>query len=625
MWAIFGGQGWIGGQFCEILKTHGIVHECVTAFRLDDTEQFEKYIKTRRPDRVVSFVGRTHGPGYPTIDYLEQGREQLRQNMNDNCFAPVAAALVCSRYKIHFTYLGTGCIFTYDREHTLTNGNGWSEEATPNFFGSAYSIIKGYTDRLMHQLEENVLNLRIRMPISDDLRHPRNFLTKILNYTKICSIPNSMTVLPDVLPIMMDMIKKSKTGTYNLTNPGVVSHNEILDMYKDMIDPSFHYENFTMEEQNKILRAERSNNLLSTEHLEKEYFILPIRQSIRRLFKRVRKQQLQRCLRLEGTNLLVTGGLGFIGSNFFHFLEDKRSIHPVIINVDKNSYCSSVRNLEGLENVVTIEKDINETEEMEKLMEEYNIDVVIHFAAQSHVDHSFGNSIQFTRDNIRGTHSLLEASRKYGKLQRFIHISTDEVYGENMESGLFEETAVPNPTNPYAATKVAAEYIVQSYFHCFELPVVIVRGNNVYGPRQFPEKVIPVFITSLLKGEPCLVHGDGTTRRNFVYVQDFCSAVYRILEKGLVNEIYNIGVDNEHSVMEIAHVLIEKILGSQTDPTNYIKYVADRFYNDFTYRVDTTKLQSLGWKPMIVFSKGLDQTIEYYRKQSIPVVHGKSS
>ena len=172
---------------------------------------------------------------------------------------------------MHFTYLGTGCIFKYDEDHPHGNEEtGFNEESLPNFFGSGYSVVKGFTDELMHLFDDSVLNLRIRMPITDEL-NPRNFITKITTYEYICSIPNAMTVLDELLPYVLDMAKKKLTGTINLTNPGLVSHNEILEMYKDIVDPSFTWKNFSPEEQSKILAADRSNNCLDTTKLSTMY------------------------------------------------------------------------------------------------------------------------------------------------------------------------------------------------------------------------------------------------------------------------------------------------------------------------------------------------------------------
>ena len=203
------------------------------------------------------------------------------ENIRDNLYSPLNLAILCATRKIHFTYLGTGCIFKYDSDiHKRGNNNGCKEEDLPNFFGSSYSVVKGFTDRLMKQYENTALNLRIRMPITDD-DSTRNFITKITSYKKICSIDNSMTVLPELIPIMIQMIVKLQTGTINMTNPNTITHNRILELYKDIVDPSFKWENFNEEEQRKILLSDRSNNYLDTTKLEKFHpDVLPIEKSV---------------------------------------------------------------------------------------------------------------------------------------------------------------------------------------------------------------------------------------------------------------------------------------------------------------------------------------------------------
>ena len=228
-WLIYGSKGWIGGMVINYIKNNlpeEVVYEGLS--RVDNEKEVEEELKLIKPNRVLSFIGRTHGPGYSTIDYLEQ-KGKLVENIKDNLYSPMFLALLCKKYDIHFTYMGTGCIFTYSEEKDVFN-----EEDEPNFFGSSYSTVKGFTDRLMHFFNDCVLNVRIRMPIVGN-HHPRNFITKIVNYKKICSIDNSMTVLDDLIPILVDMVVNKITGTINLTNPGVISHNEILEMYKKYI------------------------------------------------------------------------------------------------------------------------------------------------------------------------------------------------------------------------------------------------------------------------------------------------------------------------------------------------------------------------------------------------------
>ena len=297
---IYGSRGWIGSQFIQYLlsdkplkefnlKKKNKIKDLVIYkgnSRLNDLEEVKKEINFIKPDNIISFIGRTHGKigdkEFTTIDYLEQ-EGKIYENIRDNLYSPLSLALLCKELDIHYTYLGTGCIFDYINPE---NPIGFKESHKPNFFGSSYSIVKGFTDMLMHQLESNVLNLRIRMPINSE-KKSRNFIYKITHYEKICSIPNSMTVLPDFFPIILDLILNKTTGTLNLTNPGLISHNEILEMYKEIVNPEFTWENFSIEEQNEILDSKRSNNYLDTSKLEWLYpSVKSIKKSVRDILKK---------------------------------------------------------------------------------------------------------------------------------------------------------------------------------------------------------------------------------------------------------------------------------------------------------------------------------------------------
>jgi dTDP-4-dehydrorhamnose reductase len=294
---IYGGKGWIGNKFlnfcldkdCEIVLGNS---------RVDNISTLREEIVTIQPTNVISFIGRTHGEidgkKYTTIDYLEQDGK-LEENIKDNLFSPMVLAIICNRYNIHLTYLGTGCIFSYLDSENSSEPYQFKDNDEPNFFGSSYSIVKGFTDRLMHLYSDSdsnsdsVLNLRIRMPITN-IDEPRNFISKIIRYPKICSISNSMTVLNDFIPIFYDMIINKRTGTYNCTNPGVISHNQILEMYQKYIDSDFTWENFTEQEQNKILDSKRSNNYLDTTKIHKMYpYLQQIDKSINNVLKNWKK------------------------------------------------------------------------------------------------------------------------------------------------------------------------------------------------------------------------------------------------------------------------------------------------------------------------------------------------
>ena len=319
--------------------------------------------------------------------------------------------------------------------------------------------------------------------------------------------------------------------------------------------------------------------------------------------------------------LLVTGCCGFIGSNFVNYYFNENS-DVEIVNLDAMYYCASQNNIK--ENIREskryhlVKGNLCSFDLISNVLEIYNIDTVIHFAAQSHVQNSFDNALQYTSDNVVGTHTLLEACRKYGKIQKFIHISTDEVYGESMLSENEEkknEDSVLCPTNPYAATKAAAELIAKSYYHSFKMPIIITRGNNVYGPNQYPEKLIPRFIQQLLKGEQVTIQGDGSNVRAFLHVNDVCSALKLILEKGKIGEIYNIGSDDHHeyTVTQIAHMLIEKITKT-TDYDKWICHIEDRPFNDKRYYISNQKVKDLGWTILTDFDNGIDEVIQSMSK-----------
>ena len=284
---IYGSQGWIGSQFKDYLLKNTKYKIIEGSKRLDNMEELEKEIGTVLPSHIIGFTGRTHGKigdkVYSTIDYLEE-EGKLVDNIRDNLQGPLNLSIISKKMGIHYTYLGTGCIFEYDSEHPYGQEIfGFTEESKPNFFGSSYSIVKGFTDKLLHNFEDSVLNLRIRMPITAD-NNPRNFISKITKYSKICSIPNSMTVLPDFYPIILDLMEKDFKGTLNLTNPGLISHNEMLEMYKEIVNQNFTWENFSIEEQDTILASKRSNNFLDTSKLEEMYpEVLGIKDSVRKI------------------------------------------------------------------------------------------------------------------------------------------------------------------------------------------------------------------------------------------------------------------------------------------------------------------------------------------------------
>lgn len=783
---IFGGNGWIGTQFRDVCDRANLggshIEYKISQIRrvsLESQGDIIEEITAYMPTHVVSFLGRTHGSvgskTYSTIDYLEQ-EGKLSENMRDNLIAPLLLAYICKYANIHYTYLGTGCIFHYKEEDIqkmlgydnredpagseIETCYKFKETDAPNFFGSSYSIVKGLTDQIMQERNcicESVLNLRIRMPIINR-DHPRNFVTKITGYSKICSLPNSMTVLDEFLPYALALMQCRYVGTLNFVNPGVISHNEMLRMYRQFVNPEFEWTNFTVDEQNEILSSKRSNNYLDTAKLESIFpKVRNIQDAVQDCMisynnppggqdepKKIILSQIQcnarivhpclgvsvsgvcddddygddnrsdnkggvllkkggeilvnaaqyagACTRIlsktvgelytkmlhhkpnfsshdrtsemrlrmtesaavesvvvpapvpikhrpvevlstlvddDTTVVCITGGAGFIGSHFINFIWAKYS-KLKIINLDCMYYCS---------NILNINAEIREDEggrykfyktdlanaqavtELRGILNTHAVTHIVHFAAQSHVQNSFGESLQYTRDNVMGTHNLLEAARLYGKIQRFIHVSTDEVYGESDSIGDCKtESSLLSPTNPYAATKAAAEMIAQSYYRSFKLPLIITRGNNVYGPNQYPEKLIPRFVSLLQCGKKLTVQGTGDNIRSFIHVSDVCSAFDIILSKGTTGEIYNIGGDesSDYSVMAIAKILIKEIngdtaIGDTSSDVDWIEYVDDRPFNDKRYYISNDKLKQLGWKPQVDFMDGIRDLIKKTR------------
>ena len=314
-------------------------------------------------------------------------------------------------------------------------------------------------------------------------------------------------------------------------------------------------------------------------------------------------------------NLLITGGAGFIGSNFINYIFPKNKYR--LINLDAMYYCANENNInEDIRlnpNYHFFKGNNSNYDLVNYILKTFDIEYVINFAAQSHVQTSFNDSIQYTKDNILGTHTLLECCRKYGKIKKFIHVSTDEVYGESMINTNEEqktEHSILCPTNPYAATKAGAELIAQSYNHSFDFPVIITRGNNVYGPNQYPEKLIPKFIKLLKENKKVTIQGDGSCLRAFLHSYDTSTAFENILEKGKIGEIYNIGCDEgmEYSVLDVAKILIKKIKREE-NYENWIEYIEDRPFNDKRYYISNQKLKDLGWNIEINFEDGINELI----------------
>lgn len=665
---IYGYKGWIGGLFTKILENNNntnnteVIKYVLGQVRINNVSELRKEIKEVQPTHIVSFIGRTHGidengKKWTTIDYLEQPGK-LVDNVRDNLFSPLVLSLIAKENNIHYTYLGTGCIFEFTEEHKkrwYEEYLGFTESSLPNFFGSGYSIVKGFTDQLVNldEFSKHVLNLRIRMPITGKV-NGRNFITKITRYEKICNMPNSMTVLDEMLPLVLDMMKKGRTGCLNLCNPGMIDHSTILGHYRNIVDPEFNWKTFTIQEQDKVLASKRSNNFLDTSKLEEWYpDVMRIEDSVKKVLVSYKEHwntltneekywkdyhlgfknqvNINDFPDIVNTRLLVTGGCGFIGSNFINYILGKY-VNINLINLDTLYYSGKEENIEDIwrqsSRYKFIKCNLNDYNLLQYIINIEKPTHIIHFAAQSHVDNSFKDSLQFTQDNIVGTHTLLEVCRKYIKdcennpeitttIEKIIHVSTDEVYGESMldvDEKQKTEHSILCPTNPYAATKAGAELIAQSYNHSFKMPIIISRGNNVYGPNQYPEKLIPRFINLLKNGDKLTIAGSGVQTRSFLHSYDTATAFECMLQQGKIGEIYNIGADinDEYTVLEVAKLLIKLTKGEEvlSNFGDYVSFIEDRPFNDARYFISNDKLKKLGWKIKYSFEGGLKQLLD---------------
>ena len=307
-------------------------------------------------------------------------------------------------------------------------------------------------------------------------------------------------------------------------------------------------------------------------------------------------------------NILVTGGAGFIGSCFVRHMLNKHSDYK-IINLDALTYCGNIENLKDVENnpnYTFVHGNICDRNLVRDLVSE--VDCVINFAAESHVDNSIKHPEIFVETNVQGSLNLLQASKEIG-VERFLQVSTDEVYGALGKTGYFYETTPLAPNSPYSASKAGADMLVRAYHNTYGLPTLNTRCSNNYGPYQYPEKLIPFFISKLLRGEKVPVYGDGLNVRDWLYVYDHCEAIDVVLHKGKIGEVYNIGGHNEKTNLEITHL----ILDAMGKDESYIEHVTDRLGHDRRYAISNDKITSeLGWQPSLTFEEGIKLTIDWY-------------
>ncbi len=331
---------------------------------------------------------------------------------------------------------------------------------------------------------------------------------------------------------------------------------------------------------------------------------------------------------MKNNKVLITGGAGFIGSNYVEYA--LKNSEDEIFVLDKLTYAGNMKNLEAISDKITFVKgDICHAELVQNLFAEHQFQKVVHFAAESHVDNSISGPSEFIQTNIVGTFNLLQSAYKTWmngpndlkdefKNARFLHISTDEVYGTLGETGLFTEETPYAPNSPYSASKASSDFIVRSYFHTYGLPVVTTNCSNNYGPNQHKEKLIPTIIRKAISGEPIPIYGDGKNVRDWLYVMDHCSGIYLALENGKLGETYNIGGRNERENLYIANViceLLDEMLPKKISYKEQITFVKDRPGHDFRYAIDASKIENeLGWKAKENFETGIQKTIAWYLK-----------
>ena len=324
-------------------------------------------------------------------------------------------------------------------------------------------------------------------------------------------------------------------------------------------------------------------------------------------------------------NILVTGGAGFIGSNFIQYILDHQKDLVLLVNLDALTYAGNLENLKAVEQDARyrfVKGDVRDKELVEQLFQKYDFDTVVHFAAESHVDRSITDPEVFLTTNILGTHTLLEAAKSAWKCEpdnkhskdyregvRYLQVSTDEVYGALGKTGMFTEATPLAPNSPYSASKASADMLVRAYYQTFGLPVNITRCSNNYGPYQFPEKLIPLMIHNARHDKPLPVYGDGMQIRDWLHVKDHCAAIAAVLEAGRPGEIYNIGGNNEKANLEIVRLILKELDKSE----ELIQYVQDRPGHDRRYAIDNTKITTeLGWRPAYTFEQGIHETILWY-------------
>lgn len=650
---VYGATGLVGKHVVKALKSWRDTEVVRSSCRLSKhgIPEYSRELDAVRPDGLVIAAGLT---GRPNVDWCEDHKDLVYVI---NVEATLDLITCCKARGVPVVFFSTGCIYDYGDNPERAS---FTENDLPNFTGSFYSWSKSKLEDLL--LEQGLLDLvlvcRLRMPIQQD-HDPRNLLDKLLNYRNIVSDrPNSMSVLEEIVPTCLKLgLEHRCFGYLNAVNPEPLTHKEIVGLYTEIVNPFHRDSNFVTSDDITVraLKGRRSNCKLATRKIEAlctKYGLekpSSLSQAIRNIFAGWKLDKV----------CIITGAAGFIGSHVLEkFLSEPPSEIDSYIVVDNLSYAGSRNNMYDavrsarFEPVVEIVEDgecleligynrttgvrvyfanidISDDTQVHKLdtlifkRTTSKVKLIAHFAAQTHVDRSFRNSTTFTKTNVLGTHNLLEFALRHDK-PLFLHVSTDEVHGTVDDDILLrtsEPYAILDPTNPYAATKAAAEMLVRSYGHSYKIPYVITRCNNVYGPRQFPEKLVPTAIDRWSKGLPLEVHGDGTSKRHFLYVKDAADAFHRIANYMLgtkdtgvvVQKVVMIsGLVHEFSVNEVVESL--KTVPELASMKKEVVHVSDRPFNDVRYYSarDDFLWDVLGWKPEVDWMTGLRKTVRSY-------------
>jgi dTDP-glucose 4,6-dehydratase len=613
---IYGATGYLGQCLIKELEKQNKKYVIGTA-RIENRQDLVEEVYKYSPTRIYCMAG---VGGKQIVFWCDTHQiETIRANV----IGQLNVADVATEFNIHCTIISSGVIYRYDKNHPINSGIGFKEDDPSNFEGNFYTKAKNLLEKLVKSYP-NVLTLRVSYPstyLHNDFEK-FSFVSKLISYKKIQSIPLSVTIVDDLWPIMVDMAEKNVSGLFNFNNPGVISHDEILTLFKEHVNRDHQWELTEPDYKNRSAAELNVEKLLSL-----GYEIPHIKDSIRELIIRLGKEMACVKINKEITvannniqnleneytpkNVLLTGGAGFIGSHMaIHLVKNYKNYNVIVYDI--LDYCSSLKNLDEIKNEPNfrfVKGDICNFQMVKFVIEYYNIDTILHFAAQSHVDFSINNSLKFTQVNVLGTHVLLENAR-INNIKRFIHVSTDEVYGTTDDTPNLKQAL--EPTNPYACSKLAAECILMSYRKCFKLPLIVSRGNNVYGPHQFLEKVIPKFICRLNKNLKCCVHDDGSSERDFLYISDVVNAFDFLLHHGKLNEYYNIGASSGISILELAKRIVRIIKKTDGNEMDHIEFVKGRILDDKRYKINSAKIRSLGWKENVDFDQGLELTIDWY-------------